>query len=139
MEYINVFRRLHGSPPVIISDTISSYAQKWALKISTLGTAKIDPNSPYGNTICLNRGARNKLAQECTTTWYETVKYYDWHRQSLSTKSMNFVQMIWKSSLYVGVGLVQGLKGRFFVVVYYDIPGNKKDEMQENVPGYTGI
>ena len=134
-----MFRRLHGVAPVIISDEISLEAQKWALHISSLGTPTIDPNSPYGNTICLRRGSRESLAKGCVTEWYETVMYYDWHQQSISTKSMDFVQMIWKSSLYVGIGIVRGQKGRYFVVVYYDEPGNKKDEMKDNVFGYTGM
>lgn len=134
-----MFRRLHGSPPVILSEEITSSAKDWALKISKLGTDKIDPNSPYGITIYLGRGSRNNLAKDCVTEWYETVRYYDWHRRSISIKSKDFVQMIWKSSLYVGVAIVQGLKGRYFVVVYYDVPGNDKDTMDENVPGYTGM
>lgn len=138
IEYINVFRRLHGVGPVILSDEISSEAQKWALKISTLGTAQKDASSKYGNTICLSRNGKKSLAKSCVLEWYEGAKYYDWHQRSLSTKSMEFVQMIWKSSLYVGVGLVRGQNGRYFVVVYYDIPGNKKDEMNGNVLGYTG-
>ncbi|KAK3733561.1 hypothetical protein QZH41_004252 [Actinostola sp. cb2023] len=37
----------------------------------------------------------------------------------------------------IRIGIVRGQKGRYFVVVYYDEPGNKKDEMKDNVFGYT--
>ncbi|XP_031552265.1 uncharacterized protein LOC116289461 [Actinia tenebrosa] len=139
VEYINVFRRIHGVGPVILSDDITNEAQKWALYISSLGTGKTDTNSPYGRTICLRHGKRETIAKECVDEWYNTVKDYDWQDNSISTKSMNFVQMIWKSSLRVGVGVVRGGRGRFYVVVYYDEPGNKADQMEDNVPGFTDV
>lgn len=139
MEYINVFRRIHGVGPVILSDDITPKAQKWALYISSLGTGKTDPNSPYGRTISLRYGKQETIAKECVYEWYDTVKDYDWQDNTVSTKSMNFVQMIWKSSLRVGVGVVRGGRGRYYVVVYYDEPGNKVGEMEDNVPGYTGM
>ena len=139
VEYINVFRRIHGVGPVILSDDITSKAQKWALYISSLGTGKTDATSPYGKTICLRYRKRKNLAKECVYDWYNTVKDYDWQDNTISTKSMNFVQMIWMSSLRVGVGVVRGGRGRFYVVVYYDEPGNKPNEMKDNVPGFTGM
>ncbi|EDO31155.1 predicted protein, partial [Nematostella vectensis] len=134
----NVFRRLHGVGPVILSDVMNEEAQKWALHISKLGGAARDPKISYGSNMCIQSGRRASLAKDCVFDWYDGVVNYDWHTHELSTKFMQFVQLVWRDSLYVGVGGVKGTQGRFYVVVYFDPPGNVKTTMKENVLGYTG-
>ncbi|XP_048578870.1 uncharacterized protein LOC5502029 [Nematostella vectensis] len=139
VEYINVFRRLHGVGPVILSDVMNEEAQKWALHISKLGGAARDPKTSYGSNMCIQSGRRASLAKDCVFDWYDGVVNYDWHTHELSTKFMQFVQLVWRDSLYVGVGGVKGTQSRFYVVVYFDPPGNVKTTMKENVLGYTDV
>ena len=57
----------------------------------------------------------------------------------MSVKSLQFTQLVWEDSVRVGVGMARGLRGRFYVVVYFDPPGNKAPKIKQNVRPYTGV
>lgn len=52
--------------------------------------------------------------------------------------SENLCQLLWKESKKVGVGVAKNrIKNLTIIVVYYDPPGNKKDEYEQNIPKFT--
>ena len=138
LAYINTFRRLHGTGPVILSEQITTQAQLWAKKISSEGVSKLDPNTKFGVNLYTGSGSREELAHSCVVTWYESVRNYDWASPKVSVNSMHFTQLVWQTSFNVGVGVARGLRGRFYVVAYFDPPGNKGRKLKENILPYTG-
>ena len=78
------------------------------------------------------------LGDDPVNSWYGEIKDFNsnWYNDEPPRGSFNktghFTQVIWKSSQYVGVGLVT-IGNSCFVVANYDPPGNIISQYKQNV------
>lgn len=138
LEYINYYRRLHGAGPLMESSGMSLGAKNWANNLLKLGTAKDDTSSKYGQTHCLLRVAQATVAPECVLSWYRQIQDYDWANRKLLPNNKRFVQLVWKNTTHIGIGVARGPLGKFFIVAFYDPVGKDEAKLSENVQSYTG-
>ena len=69
-------------------------------------------------------------------TWYKEKDVYDFNYPYFSPKTGHFTQLVWKESERLGVGYAKapyGTRYRYYVVAYYDPPGNYEDSFTQNV------
>lgn len=70
-------------------------------------------------------------------TFYNEIKFYDWNNPVFSMKTGHFTQVVWKSSIEIGVGIAtypdQRYNHRTVVCISYRPPGNVKGQFQQNV------
>ena len=135
---INVLRRLHGAGPLIENSGMSLGAQNWANTLMKTGKATDDPSSKYGQTNCVIRVKQEVAARECVLSWYRQDQDYDWAMPKIKPNNKRFVQLVWKNSTHVGVGVARGPLGKMFIVAFYDPNGNTAATLTQNVNSYTG-
>ena len=133
LDYINRYRRLHGTGPLMFSDAITAEAQRWATTNAALGREKTDPKSKYGATTCSEMVSEDKIAETCAVNWYSSVMGYDWATPKAEHGSINFARILWVESQYAGVGISRGPRGKFYVVVYFDKSDIKDVKLNANV------
>lgn len=140
LDQINVFRRLHQSPDVSISEGLNQKATKWAQQLAAEGAEKVDSNSAYGQLVCSHHTA-NDLAKACAVKWYGAIKFFDWAEPKLTVKSSPFTQLVWKSSTQTGVGIAraggakrrQGIGGKYYIALLFEPGQSDEEDIKENV------
>ena len=63
----------------------------------------------------------------CVRTWYNEVVDYDFNNPGYSPSTGHFSQVIWKNSIYLGIGIGVGKHNdlnAFYCVGQYEPPGN---------------
>lgn len=70
-------------------------------------------------------------------SFYSEIKFYDYNNPGFSMKTGHFTQVVWKSSIEIGVGIAtypdQQYKHRTVVCISYRPPGNYQGQFRENV------
>lgn len=70
-------------------------------------------------------------------TFYNEIKFYDWNNPVFSMKTGHFTQVVWKSSIEIGVGIAtypdQRYAHRTVVCISYRPPGNVEGQFRQNV------
>jgi hypothetical protein len=131
----NTLRSKHSAPALVrqanIDQTALSYAQKLARenKFVHSGQKGVGENlyafyksdSKADAAFCSNFGAN------CVQSWYDEIKLYNFDSPGYSDATGHFTQLIWKSSTGIGLGMGQGISGKwnsFYCVAQYTPPGN---------------
>lgn len=133
----NTLRASHGCKQLRYSEELTRDTQMWADIISDKGYVQFSELPGRGENICFveTNGSR-PTGSGVAELWYKEINDYDHMRPQWSKESMNFTQMIWKSSTEIGVGIskVRG-QNRYVVVAHYKPSGNinTPGEFRKNV------
>ncbi|GFO49551.1 Golgi-associated plant pathogenesis-related protein 1 [Plakobranchus ocellatus] len=142
LEKHNELRALHGSPPLVLSDELNSYAQAWAEHLAANNifghsAAVLPSGQKIGENIAYyssSAGADYK-GPEPVQLWYDEIKDYDLKTHTSTGVTGHFTQVVWKASTQLGVGKARTADGMsVFAVANYWPPGNYNNEYPENVP-----
>ena len=118
MTYINVFRHMHASGPLIVDDVLQKAAENAANTYMKANNKDKVPVYQYSANFCKYTGPESTLDRTCVISWYVTMKYFSWCYPKAEGQALPFVNMIWKASTKVGVGIAKASDGTYFVVVY---------------------
>ncbi|XP_069039377.1 GLI pathogenesis-related 2 isoform X2 [Lepisosteus oculatus] len=126
----NDYRKKHGAPPLTLSRELSKTAQAWADHLLSIKTLQHSETKNGENVYYAWSSAPKKLTgKEAVDSWYSEIKDYDFNNPGFQSNTGHFTQVVWKSSLEVGVG--QATDGNtVFVVGQYSPAGNISN------PGY---
>lgn len=70
---------------------------------------------------------------EVTKSWYDEVHTYDFGKSQFSVDTGHFTALVWAASRRLGVGVGRSASGNYYVVAYYDPPGNVSGKFAANV------
>lgn len=89
-------------------------------------------NSKYGENIYWT--SLNEInGYKPVKYWYEEMHGYEFTVSAFNEHTKRFTQIVWKSTVQLGVGKAKGVNGGVFVVANYDPPGNEHGRFFENV------
>lgn len=104
----NKFRAKHGVPPLKPSLILRTAAQEWADLCMESNILSRRPNTYFGeNGRRLTSVNRSFSPAKIVKAWYAGAKTYNYNSTKLNSKSRPFAQVIWKSSVEIGVGYAQ--------------------------------
>ncbi|XP_015768112.1 PREDICTED: uncharacterized protein LOC107346798 [Acropora digitifera] len=128
----NYFRARHGSPPLVLSSTLTDEAQYWAERLLVTGAMEGLDNSRIGISVAVLDG---KLISgiKLSELWYKQIQSYDFDSPGFSTETLDFSQLVWTSSRKFGVGKATGGEGVTVVVARYEPVGNIDGLFVQNV------
>lgn len=134
----NKYRAIHQSPPLSLKTDLNEMAQKWAEHLATIRTLQHSScklNDKFvGENIAYKwmSDGGEFTGQEVTDNWYSEIDKYD-YSVGRSQGTGHFTQVVWKSSLEIGVGMDRASDGSFYVVANYSPAGNVIGQFEENV------
>lgn len=85
----------------------------------------------YGENIYWASG-KAVNGKDPVDSWYSEIKQYNYKNASFSSGTGHFTQVVWNSSLELGVG-VACVGNEVYVVASYYPPGNFSGEFSKNV------
>lgn len=69
--------------------------------------------------------------------WYDEIQYYDWNNPGFSSAAGHFTQVVWRSSVEIGIGIATvpdaTYRIRSVVCISYRPPGNYLGQFEQNV------
>ena len=136
IDFMNRYRLMHAAAPLQLSLDLTNKAELWATKLASKDEEKIDVNSKYGQNIFSSKDTRD-IARRSVQSWYNELRFYDFHSAKGSLKSAYFTQLVWVGSQEVGVGKAVSASGKTYIVALFNPPGNKGDYLH-NVRPVTG-
>ncbi|XP_068747348.1 uncharacterized protein [Montipora capricornis] len=124
LRLMNKYRLMHAATPLQLSQDLSKEAKAWATQLANQDKEKINVNSKYGQNIFSSKNT-DKLAAKSVRSWYNGIRFYDFHSAKSSLKSVYFTQLVWLASQEVGIGKAVSGSGKTYIVALFDPPGNK--------------
>ncbi|KAF8788859.1 Golgi-associated plant pathogenesis-related protein 1-like isoform X1 [Argiope bruennichi] len=127
----NNYRTMHGCPPLMMSEELSSIAQGWAEKLAEKGFLQYSENPGLGENITLvDLDQSTKKGEQIVKEWYKEINNYNYNKPGWKRGAYHVSQLLWKSTTEIGVGVakVPG-QNKAYVVVNYRPAGNN------NMPG----
>ncbi|XP_058055285.1 uncharacterized protein LOC131206646 [Anopheles bellator] len=121
----NTLRKRHSAAPLQLDSNLCNYAQEWANTLASRNVMQHRSNNKYGENLYACFGKTNITGAEAVNNWYNEIKYYAFGSPAPGNFSQvgHFTQVVWKTSLRLGVGIAT--KGTsVYVVCNYDPPGN---------------
>ncbi|XP_032596476.1 Golgi-associated plant pathogenesis-related protein 1-like [Drosophila grimshawi] len=127
LRRVNNHRRKFGCPDLRLSNRLCKSAGEYAKFLST----NRDEDVPDGSSVCLTYD--DPLS--CVDNWFDEIKYYNFENGAYVYEAEDFTQMIWKSSVWFGVGkFISETDGEITVVAKYFPVGNLRGTFVNNVP-----
>ena len=136
VQLINEYRLMHSAAPLQVSLDLTNKAELWATQLANKDQEKINVNSKYGQNIFSSKDTKD-LAVRSVRSWYNEIRFYDFHSAKGSLKSAYFTQLVWVGSQEVGIGKAVSGSGKTYIVALFNPPGNKGDYLL-NVRPVTG-
>ncbi|XP_021340613.1 uncharacterized protein LOC110441713 [Mizuhopecten yessoensis] len=134
----NALRGYHGSPKLAEVDDLTRDAQMWADIIAEKGFTQYSELPGRGESIALlDTNGLELDGGDVSKLWYNERDQFEFNDPKWRKATMNFTQMIWKSSTDVGVGVAKVKDKDKCVVVAQYRPvgnGNRPGEFRKNVP-----
>ena len=124
---------MHSSDPLLLDKKINSAAQRDADKMALSKRALIPGNAQFSSNVCMDNGPQTDLALNCASQWYSTVKDYDWLAPRLTSEVQPFINLVWRATKRLGVGVKKLLSGKYILLVYFDTPIIKQEMLSGNV------
>ncbi|XP_014862055.1 PREDICTED: Golgi-associated plant pathogenesis-related protein 1-like [Poecilia mexicana] len=120
----NAYRAQHGAPKLTYNSELNAAAQKWAahlLENKTLGHSDTDD----GENVFYSFSSQKVSPEgsQAVASWYDEIKDYDFSKPGHQPKTGHFTQVVWKSTMELGVGLATD-GNTIFVVGQYRPAGN---------------
>lgn len=136
VEFMNKYRLMHAAAPLQLSLDLTKKAELWATRMAKQDKEKIDVNSNYGQNLFSSKVTEDLVARS-VRSWYNEIRFYDFHSAKGSLKSSYFTQLVWVASQEVGIGKAVSGSGKTYIVALFNPPGNKGDYLH-NVRPVTG-
>ncbi|XP_032226184.2 proline-rich extensin-like protein EPR1 isoform X2 [Nematostella vectensis] len=138
LKYMNMFRGMHAASPLQLSATLSLGAKAHAAKLAKAGKAVPDKNVKHNQTVCGIMKSPMDASRDCVGLWYAKIMNYDWAHKKLNKDNQDFVNLVFRKTQEVGLGVSKGPKGKIYVVAFYEPLALEKDLVQNVLP-YTDI
>ncbi|XP_023323601.1 Golgi-associated plant pathogenesis-related protein 1 [Eurytemora carolleeae] len=130
----NKYRKLHGVPPLKLTETMMLRAHFSVGEVSNLRPS----GTFYGENVYKGEGPLS--AKQVVESWYNGIQYYKNFfggepkevSKDEKKKIGQFAQIIWKKTTELGVGVTQK-NGQWFVVTAYNPRGLSYGSYKENV------
>jgi len=136
----NLYRRIHGVPPIKLNVKLSEVALNRAKELAKLGSLNVKQNAMDGKNLGETVGSVGGFASyngiSATQLWYSVVSKFD-EEGEMSAEGASFTQIIWKSTQEAGFGVAKGADGKFYFVGEYFPSGNIRGQYDENVSQLT--
>merc|ERR1712130_883931 len=132
----NAYRAKHGVAGLKLSSKLNALAQEWADHLIAKNAFEHRPNNANGENIYMSSGrAAQDQAQGAVDSWYSEIKDYTFGKEPSRGGPVtgHFIQVVWKGSTEVGVGVAQE-GSKMVVVANYSPPGNYIGQYVDNVP-----
>lgn len=124
---------MHAAAPLQLSLDLTNKAELWATELANQDKEKIDVNSKYGQNIFATKEAEGAVTKS-VQTWYNQIRFYDFHSAKGSLKSSYFTQLVWVGSQAVGIGKAKSASGKTYIVALFNPPGNKGNYLHNVLP-----
>lgn len=133
LSHHNTARQEAGTPALIWSTSLASYAQQWADFLATKNNGNIkhrdqcgENGKQYGENIFWGSSAALISAVEASHGWYSEKKKYKYRTINPSSwyPTGHYTQMIWKNTKEMGAGMAVCANGAIIVVANYYPAGN---------------
>ena len=134
VERTNMYRQLHDTPPVSVSNDISESAQSWADLLASSGDFRHSV-SKYGENLAMlyDDGKSDEEAfNRSVDLWYNEIDLYNYDNPGFSMETGHFTQLIWKQTTLIGGGISRN-NNYIYIVVQYDPLGNVGGLYLQNV------
>uniref|UniRef100_S4RAI2 SCP domain-containing protein n=1 Tax=Petromyzon marinus TaxID=7757 RepID=S4RAI2_PETMA len=118
----NRLREIHGARPLRRSVALGRDARAWARELARSRALRSHPTVPHGQNRCVRVGSIPR--RKVTNCWYADRLAYDYNNPGFQQGTGNFSQLVWRSSLDLGVGLACDGRGMFVAVAFYSPAGN---------------
>lgn len=122
VEFLSVHNKARaavGVPPLVWSDDLASFAQKWADKIAKTGDVAHRPKGKYGENLAWSTGEFGPAV--AAKKWLAEKRQY---KPGVSFNVVgHYTQMVWRKSTAVGFGIAE-VNGGTVIVANYDPAGN---------------
>lgn len=109
-------------------------AKSWAEYCAKTGVLGHQPNNQYGENLFYMFSSdydAEPTGRDVLKKWYDEEKDYEYGTESLN--SLNFTQLVWKSSEELGIAMAKNQNGQTFVVANYNPRGNVRGYFADNV------
>lgn len=125
VERHNYYRAKVGVPPLVWSDELATYAQKWANKLSN-SCSLTHSSGPYGENLYYTTSSAS--ATDVVDLWASEEEFFN-HRNTVykagsSRKSGHYSQIIWRETTAVGGAMQKCKHGGEIWVCSYSPYGN---------------
>ncbi|EFX85315.1 hypothetical protein DAPPUDRAFT_442793 [Daphnia pulex] len=128
----NVYRKKHGSPPLVLSEWLMGVAQDWANNCASRGMM-YHSNHPNDQENIYATSGRVSSGREAVDCFYKEIQYYRFGSMGFTMQTGHFTQVVWKSTTMMGVGKATGRNGWTYVIVSYSPRGNMQGHFSANV------
>ncbi|XP_032831323.2 uncharacterized protein LOC116954712 isoform X2 [Petromyzon marinus] len=122
----NRLREIHGARPLRRSVALGRDARAWARELARSRALRSHPTVPHGQNVWAKHIGTGELpkGRKVTNCWYADRLAYDYNNPGFQQGTGNFSQLVWRSSLDLGVGLACDGRGMFVAVAFYSPAGN---------------
>uniref|UniRef100_S4RAI6 Golgi-associated plant pathogenesis-related protein 1 n=1 Tax=Petromyzon marinus TaxID=7757 RepID=S4RAI6_PETMA len=124
----NRLREIHGARPLRRSVALGRDARAWARELARSRALRSHPTVPHGQNTVAFAWVRYRMlitaGRKVTNCWYADRLAYDYNNPGFQQGTGNFSQLVWRSSLDLGVGLACDGRGMFVAVAFYSPAGN---------------
>ncbi len=136
-NYVNAYRAVHNSPPLVWDDTISAFAQGYSLYLVTNNLFQHSNKEGYGENLAYFQGYANDmmtLIKKSIDLWYDEIKLYNFNNPGYSSGTGHFTCLVWKSSKTFGMGYSYNNNTQVVDITMNTAPpGNIIGQFQDNV------
>ena len=133
LELINKYRMMHAAPPLVLSLNLSEAATTWAMKNAEDNQELLDVNSKYGQTMFSTGDIGGNVGKRAVESWYNQIRFYDFHSPKANLKAAYFTQMVWVKSKEIGIGY-GGNGSNAYIVAFYSPVGNEGNFLHNVLP-----
>lgn len=138
IKWHNIYRDLHGVPPLKLSNPLCALAQSWTNHLAHHNTFYHRNLKDIGESLFSRWSIDADFdisGEQLSKYWYEESKQYNFNQEpsTLHVNAGHFSQMVWRSSIEIGIGKAKTRCGKMFVVVNYKPAGNVIGEFQNNI------
>lgn len=125
----NELRTKHGAPPLRLGVEICAEAQQWAQTLAAENQMRSRGYVRYGENI-FSIHAERVSGNAPVQAWYAEATLYRGH---YTPETGHFTQIVWATSVELGVGVARSRTNDVYVVANYFPPGNIQNEHATNV------
>jgi uncharacterized protein YkwD len=133
LSHHNKVRKEVGSTPLVWSQELAAYAQRWAEYLANENGCEMRhrgesdrEGKQFGENIFWGSDKNVYQPSNASLSWYSEIEDYKYGPLTEKNwyKTGHYTQMVWKNTLRMGAGVAYCPSGALIVVANYDPPGN---------------
>lgn len=126
VERHNFYRKKVGVPPVVWSDELAVYADKWAKRLAQRCELKHRKKDDYGENIYWHSAKSAEYA--AVDSWASEEEFFNHKKRTFKSNASgrygHYTQIIWRKTERIGAAVRNCPGGGQIWVCNYDPPGN---------------